>query len=115
MHELSIALSLLDVAAEEASRLGACRVAAIHVQLGHLSGVVREALASAFELARAESSLANCELVIEEVPTVVHCPGCGADRLVMSIQQICCSVCGIPTPQVIRGRELELVALEIET
>ena len=51
MHELSIALSLLDLVEEEAERRGV-RVAAVHVRLGPLSGVVRDALVSAFELAR---------------------------------------------------------------
>ena len=42
MHELSIALSLLDLVAEEAGRRGV-RVAAVHLRLGPLSGVVRDA------------------------------------------------------------------------
>ncbi len=50
MHELSIALSILDVAAEEAERQGNARVVAIHLRLGPLSGVVKGALLSAFEL-----------------------------------------------------------------
>ena len=43
MHELSIALSILDLAAEEAGRRGG-RVVAVHLKLGPLSGVVKEAL-----------------------------------------------------------------------
>jgi Zn finger protein HypA/HybF involved in hydrogenase expression len=30
------------------------------------------------------------------------------------VQAFVCPVCGVPTPQVLRGRELEIVALEIE-
>jgi Zn finger protein HypA/HybF involved in hydrogenase expression len=41
MHELSIALGILDVAGEEAQRHGG-RVAAIHLKLGPLAGVVKE-------------------------------------------------------------------------
>ena len=50
MHELSIALSLLDQVAEEAERRGGVQVHAIHLRLGPLSGVVKEALLSAYEL-----------------------------------------------------------------
>jgi len=114
MHELSIALSILEIAGEEAERHGG-RVAAIHLKLGPLSGVVKEALLSAYELAREGSPLAGSQLLVEEVPVVAHCPTCAAERPVVSIQQLCCSDCGTPTPQIISGNELEIVALELET
>jgi hydrogenase nickel incorporation protein HypA/HybF len=112
MHELSIALSLLDLVEEEAARRG-CRVATIHLRLGPLSGVVREALAGAYEMAREGTSMAGTELVIESVPVVVSCPACAAERSPVSAFEMRCSVCGTPTPQVLGGQELEVVALEI--
>jgi hydrogenase nickel incorporation protein HypA/HybF len=115
MHELSIALGILDIVSEEAERHGGARVTAIHLKLGPLSGVVKEALISAYELAREGSPFADSELVVEEVPVVVRCPACAADRPVESIQQMCCSACGTPTPEVVRGRDLEVTALELES
>jgi len=115
MHELSIALSLLDLAAEEAARRGGARIVAIHLKLGPLAGVVKEALAAAFDLARTGSALADSELVIAEVPVTAYCPCCAAERTVVSVQQLCCSACGTPTPRILQGRELEVVALEIES
>lgn len=114
MHELSIALSLLDVVAEEAERRGGIRVAAVHLRLGPLSGVIAEALKSAYDLAREGTLLSGAELVIEEVPLVAFCPACAAERTLESPQMLGCPVCGTPTPEVRRGRELEVVALEIE-
>src|SRR5262245_6371833 len=114
MHELSIALSMLDVAAEEAERRGCARVAAIHLKLGPLSGVVHEALRSAFELAREGCPWPGVELRIGEVPGVAFCPPCTAERTIVSIQEMCCPACGTPTPEIVRGRELEIVALEVE-
>lgn len=113
MHELSIALNILDVAEEEAERQGG-HVAAIHLRLGPLSGVVREALESAYELAREGTPLAGAELVIEEVALVVHCAVCDANRTLSSVRQLCCPACGAPTPHVVSGRELEVRALELE-
>jgi hydrogenase nickel incorporation protein HypA/HybF len=114
MHELSIALSLLDLVASEVERQGYAHVAAIHLKLGPLSGVVKQALVSAFELAREGSPLEEARLAIEETPILVHCPTCQATRSVISVQQLCCAECGTPTPQVVSGRELEVVALEIQ-
>jgi hydrogenase nickel incorporation protein HypA/HybF len=112
MHELSIAMSILDVAGEEAERRGV-KVLAVRLKLGPLSGVIKEALLSAYEMAREDSLLPESELIIEEVPIVVHCPSCEKDVPAESIQQICCSICGTPTPDVISGRELEVTGLEV--
>jgi hydrogenase nickel incorporation protein HypA/HybF len=114
MHELSIALSILDIAAEEAERQGGGRVAAIRLRLGPLSGVVKDALLSAYDLAREGSCMIGAELVIEEVPLVAYCPACLAERTLESVQHLCCPACGTPTSKVVSGRELEVVALEIE-
>lgn len=113
MHELSIALSLLDLVAEEAERRGG-RVVAVHLRLGPLAGVVKEALVSAYDLARQGTPLSQTELVIEEVPVVVYCPACAAERA-PAWPHLGCPVCGAPTPDVRGGRELEVVALEIES
>lgn len=114
MHELSIALSILDAAAEEAAKHPGASVRAVHLKLGPLAGVVKQALLSAFAMARAESSIPCAELIIEEVPILIHCPRCRADRPVISIQEFACAACGTPTAQVTQGRELEVVGLEIE-
>jgi hydrogenase nickel incorporation protein HypA/HybF len=113
MHELSIAMSILDVAEEEAARRGESRVAAVHLKLGPLSGVLKESLLAAFDLAREETPLKDCQLLIEEIPIVVYCPDCRAERSVISMQNMCCDVCGTPTPEVLTGRELEVFAMEL--
>ncbi|MCU1221680.1 MAG: hypA, partial [Candidatus Angelobacter sp.] len=43
MHELSIAMSIVEMAEEEAERRGV-RISAVHLTLGLLSGVVKDAL-----------------------------------------------------------------------
>jgi hydrogenase nickel incorporation protein HypA/HybF len=113
VHELSIAISLLEVAGEEAQRHGGGRVLAIHLRLGPLSGVVKEALLGAFELAREGTEMDGCRLIIKEIPIVIDCAVCGGHRPARSIQDICCDVCGTPTMDIISGRELDVVAMEL--
>jgi hydrogenase nickel incorporation protein HypA/HybF len=62
MHELGIAVNIAEMAAEEASRAGAARVAAVHVRVGALSGVVKEALEFAWP------SVSEWRLEIEDAP-----------------------------------------------
>jgi hydrogenase nickel incorporation protein HypA/HybF len=114
MHELSIAMSIVEMAQEEAERRGNVQVQAVHLRLGLLSGVVKEALLSSYEIACHATPMEGSELLIEEIPVEVFCPQCGVPRLVRSIQWFCCPECGTPTPTVVRGKELEVVALEIK-
>jgi hydrogenase nickel incorporation protein HypA/HybF len=114
MHELSIAMNILEMAAEEAERHGGGTIRGIHLRLGPLSGVAKEALISAYELARDAESFGDAPLVIEEVPIVARCPHCVADRPVVAIDQMRCAECGAALADIISGRELEVVALEIE-
>ncbi len=113
MHELSIALSILEVVGEEMERRGNVRVEAIHLKLGPLSGVVKDALVSAFELASEQTDFAQCSLVIEDVPISIHCSRCNAERPVHSIQSFYCVDCGTPASEVVHGRELQVSALEL--
>jgi len=112
MHELSIALSIIECASEEATRHGG-KITAVHLRLGRLSGVVKDALLFAYDLACEGTPLVGSRLLIEEVPVVVFCSQCDAERELASIQSFCCPVCGALTPDVVHGRELELVALEL--
>jgi len=113
MHELSIAMSMVEMAAEEAARRGV-KVSAIHLKLGGFAGVVKDALLFSYEVACQGTTLEGSRLVIEEVPVAVYCPTCESETTLASIQRLCCSACGALTSQIVRGRELEVVALEIE-
>ena len=114
MHELSIAMSIVEMAEEEAESRGPVQVQAVHLRLGKLSGVVKEALLSSYEIACHATPLEGSQLLIEEIPVEVCCPKCEVPRLVTSIQWFCCPECGTPTPTVLRGKELEVVALDLE-
>ena len=115
MHELSIVMSMLEMATAEAQRRGGVQISAIHLKLGQLSGVVKEALLFSYEIACEGTPLAGSRLVIEEVPVVVYCSVCQAEQTLTSIQDFACPVCHTPTGDVVQGRELEVVALEIES
>jgi hydrogenase nickel incorporation protein HypA/HybF len=114
MHELSIAISIVELAEEESQRRGGLRVTAVHLRLGLLAGVVKDALLSSYEMACEDTSLRGSHLVVEEVPGVVYCPACDARRPVHSSEWFCCSACGSIASEIVQGKELELVSLEVE-
>jgi hydrogenase nickel incorporation protein HypA/HybF len=114
MHELSIAMSIVEMAQEEVERRGPVEVQAVHLRLGRLSGVVKEALLSSYEMACEATPLKGSQLLIEEIAVEVFCPKCERAQPIRSIQWFCCPECGTATPTVLRGKELEVVALEIK-
>jgi hydrogenase nickel incorporation protein HypA/HybF len=112
MHELSIAMSIVELAEEEAERR-AVSICAVHLKLGPLSGVVKRALLSAYEMACEHTILEGSQLIIEEVPIVVHCPKCAAPRTLASMQWFVCPECGSPVSDILQGRELQVTGLEV--
>jgi|SRR5579863_2083677 len=113
MHELSIAMSILELVQKE-SEQREVEVCAVHLRLGELSGVAKEALLGSFEMAREDSPLKGVRLIIEELPVLIFCATCQAQRPISSVQLFCCVECGTPSGDVVQGKELEVVALEIE-
>jgi len=66
MHELSIAVNIVEIASEELARHGGERIRAIHIQLGPLSCVAKEALLFSFSLACEGTAAEGSRLVIED-------------------------------------------------
>ena len=58
-------MSILDLLEEEAPKYDKAQIQAVYIKVGELSGVVAEALSSAYELAREQTAFEHCRLVIE--------------------------------------------------
>jgi hydrogenase nickel incorporation protein HypA/HybF len=113
VHELSIAMSLVDAACEKAQMLGDVRVDAVCVAIGPLSGVEKDALEFCFEDAVRGTAIEGARLDIEDAPLTALCPTCGEARRLVSIQHLRCVVCGALAGDILGGRELDLIALEV--
>lgn len=106
-------MSIVEGASQEARSRGASKVDVVHLRLGPLSGVVKDALLFSYDLACEGTMLQGSQLQIDDVPLVVFCSTCQAERTLPDMQQFCCRTCSTPTPEVVSGRELELFAIEI--
>jgi hydrogenase nickel incorporation protein HypA/HybF len=113
MHELSIAMGIVDAAMDEARQRGV-QVSAVHLRLGALSGVVKDALLFCYEVACQDTPLAGSRLIVEDVPVVVFCSRCNDRRVLRSVQSFSCPECNTPTMDIRQGKELEVFALEVE-
>jgi len=114
MHELSIAMSIVEIAEREAERCHADRVIAVNVRLGSLSGVVKDALLFSYQVACENTPLAGSQLLIEEVPAVIFCSHCNAQRPVRSMEWFRCPECDSLASEIVQGKELQVISLEVE-
>jgi hydrogenase nickel incorporation protein HypA/HybF len=112
MHEISIAISIVDCVTEEFQSRGGLAIKAVHLSLGMLAGVDQQALEFCYKAACEGTCLEGSELVISMVTVLVYCPVCAIERPPASMQQLDCPQCTSPT-KIIRGYELEVVALEV--
>ncbi|MGA4543511.1 hydrogenase maturation nickel metallochaperone HypA [Uniformispora flossi] len=112
MHEMSVALALVDHVAEAARADGRERALAVHVQIGELAGVVADALDFAFELAREGTPLEGARLVVETVPARARCRDCAAEFAVGAPPDLACRGCGGTNVELSHGRELRITAVE---
>lgn len=112
MHELSIALSMIEQIEEETAKHGGGRVETVFVRVGVLSGVDTQALLFAYKLACEGTDLQGSQLQIEPVPLLVYCPRCSSTHT-PGPSDITCPRCITPAQEILQGRELEVRAFEM--
>lgn len=112
MHELGLAQEALDVALATAQRQGARRIVAMHLRIGGLSGVVPEALRFALETITAGTPAEGARILMERVIPFCRCEACGGEYEVVDCSYAC-PMCGDTRGRLSRGKELDLVSLEV--
>lgn len=106
-------MGIVEAATEEAERRG-LQVTAVHLRLGALSGVVKDALLFSYEMACQDTPLEGSKLIVEDVPVIIFCPHCRERKTLSSVQSFACPECDTPTMDIVRGKELEVYALEVD-
>ena len=115
MHEFSLVDSILRIAVERAAAGGAKAITRVCLRVGPLSGAVPESLEFAFEALRDENPLtAGATLAIERTVIRCRCPSCQSE-FTADVLRYACPSCGEGRVDIVSGRELEVVSLEIET
>jgi len=114
VHELSIAVNLVEIADQAASNAGLARVTTVHLRLGQLSGVVADALLFGYDITTQGTRLEGSRLEIQETPVIVFCSRCQVDYPLPDLQRFRCPACGDSAVFVTAGKEIELVSIEGE-
>lgn len=113
MHEMSIALSIIDLASEQAKAANARKIMEIELDIGSMSGVEIEALNFALEVAVLDSMLESSHIKINHIKAVSECLECGHSFDSETIINPC-PKCNELNTQIIKGKELQVKSILIE-
>ena len=113
MHEMSIAMNLVDLAIKTAKQNEAIKINSMILELGSLAGVVREALEFCFESACKGTMADGARLEIITIQGDATCSNCG--------HQFKCDQVAVPCPKcneyvfnIQGGRELKLKSVNVD-
>jgi len=113
MHEVSIALSVLDIATENCRKAGYSRIESIRLRVGRASGVMTDALIFAFNAVKIDTIAAEANVIIDEIAVSGLCNSCGKDFTTEGAYVLCCPECGGLSFKMNTGRELEILDMEV--
>jgi hydrogenase nickel incorporation protein HypA/HybF len=113
MHEISIAISIVEIAEAHARRQGAGSIQLVKLRLGEFTTIVQEALEFAFQIARQDTLAAHAAIEIEIVPMIVRCLSCGVIPNPLRGILLSCPHCGLPL-EIVAGEDIQLEYIEVE-
>jgi len=110
---MAIASRILDAIVSQAGAEGARRITRLRMQVGQASGVSTEALAFAVQALSPGTCAEGIELDIETVELVMRCRTCGEQATAAS-PVFTCPACGGHAADIVRGRELRLLDMDVD-
>ena len=114
MHEVSIALHLLDIIEKKCREEGCQKVESVRVRVGKASGVQPEAFSFAFEVLKKDTLARDARFLIDLIPLGGTCSACGGRFETEEGYILECPSCGSPSLQITQGYQLEIVEMDVE-
>ena len=113
MHEMGIAIQILEIAAASIPpELAGVKVDKVNLRIGRLAAVVPDSLRFCFEIATKDTPLDGATLHIDEIPVVARCRDCNVEWTIeKAVFQ--CEKCGSGSLEILSGRELDIESIEI--
>ena len=113
MHEMSIALSIVDAVEAQARQEGAQRISGIDLLIGKLAGIEPESLKFCFDAAAKGTLAEDAVLAIEEPEGVGECGECGM-IFPVNFYYAECPRCRSLRVKIVSGEEFLIQSMTIE-
>lgn len=112
MHELSIVMSIVDIAIQQANNANASVIEEIEIDIGTLSGVEMDALEFAWNQGVKQTILEKANKKINRIEAKAKCLDCNAQFAIENYYDAC-PVCGEHFLDIIQGKELRVKSLVV--
>ncbi len=113
MHELSLALEVIDLVSKETQKKSLSRVFEMEIEVGTLSGVEAETFQSALEMVVKGTLLEDAKIQINQTFAVGTCSDCQKD-FNMKERMATCSDCRSYPSKIIGGDQFRVVSILAE-
>lgn len=113
MHEMGIAQQLVQIALDAVpDDIENPQVEKLNLKIGRLAAVVESSLTFCFEIITKGTALEGAKLNIDFIPVRVNCKSCGRTREVDD-PVFQCPFCENGEIEIIAGREIEIISIEL--
>ena len=113
MHELSIAINIINLAEEAAKKADAKSIHLIEMEIGTLAGIDIDALEFAMDISVKGTLLVNAKRNYTTIEPLARCVVCRHEFSVEGLIDIC-PECNSVKFDILKGKELLIRSMEIE-
>ena len=113
MHEMTIAVSIVDVVCKKAIEENASKINNVILEIGELSGVMIDALEFCFEAATKNTIVEGAQLKIHNIKAEAFCKSCNMNFTVESDFSPC-PTCNNFNYELLKGKELSIKSFNID-
>ncbi len=112
MHEMSIAMNIVNIACKEAEKDGASSISNIELDVGKLSGIMIDSLQFCYDSVCKGTLAEDSTLSINELTALAKCKQCN-DSFEIDAFMALCPNCESYEIEILQGRELKLRAVSV--
>jgi hydrogenase nickel incorporation protein HypA/HybF len=113
MHEVSLAISLLQSAEEVCRTHGYKSIKLIKVRLGRASGVHADSLFFALETLKKGTLAEKADFILDLIPLGGSCQNCGRNFETEEKYIFYCPSCNSSSISICQGKELQITEIEV--
>lgn len=113
MHEMSIVVSIVEIAESEAKKANATKITSLELDIGTVSGIELPALNFAFDSIKNETMLKNAEIIINSITAKSVCEDCNYKFHVEDVYSLC-PKCNSYKTNIIQGKEMKVKSILVD-
>lgn len=113
MHEMSIAVNIVDIICQKADAENASKINSVDLEIGELAGIMIDSLEFCFEAACKNTIAENAKLIINKIEAEAFCKSC-SKIFNMKSDFSPCPTCNDFDYEIVTGKELSIKSFNID-